>query len=59
MREKDEKACEGGRVLEARHEMAECIACGCCVRWDLQDHPLFGFQNCGELLAKGLTDAVR
>lgn len=41
-----EKACEGGRMLEAWREMAECIACGRCVRWDLQEHPFFGFQNC-------------
>lgn len=43
-----EKACDGGRVLEAWHEMAECIECGTCVRWDLQDHPFFGFQHCSK-----------
>ena len=43
-----EKACEGGRVLEAWHDMAECIECGTCVRWDLRDDPFFGFHSCSE-----------
>lgn len=42
-----EKACEDGRVLEY-FDMAECIECGTRVRWDLRDHPFFGFQNCRE-----------
>lgn len=43
-----EKACDGGRVMEAPHDMAECIACGTTVRWDLRDHPFWGFGNCRE-----------
>lgn len=42
------KACETGEVREVWHEMAGCDHCGTCVRWDLQDHPVFGFQNCRE-----------
>jgi len=40
-----DKACDGGRVLEAWHEMAECVECGQQVKWNLQDHPFFGFAN--------------
>jgi hypothetical protein len=49
-----EKACEGGRVLEAPHDMAECAACGRCVRWDLRDHPFWGFHTCPEKVPPGL-----
>lgn len=40
----DRMACRGAAVLEAWHEMAECRECGRCVRWDLQDHRLLGFE---------------
>jgi hypothetical protein len=53
-----EKACEGGRVLEAFHDMAECAHCGTCVRWDLQDHPFFGFQHCEEKLDERRCDQI-
>lgn len=43
-----EKACDGGRVLEAWHEMAECAHCGRQVRWGLREHRLFGFGSCPE-----------
>lgn len=41
-----EKACDGGRTLDADHDMLECVECGRRIRWDLVDHPFWGFQNC-------------
>ncbi len=42
--DEDKMACRGGRVLEAWHDMAECVACGRGVRWDLRDDGFFGFE---------------
>lgn len=46
-----ERACDGGRTLTATRggtDFAECVACGTAVRWDLVDHPFWGFQTtCG------------
>ena len=39
-----EKACDGGRVLE-NGDMAECVECGTEIRWDMQDHPFWGFKS--------------
>ena len=53
----DRMACRGAAVLEAWHEMAECRECGKCVRWDLQDHRLWGFEaSCPN--AKPVADAA-
>ncbi len=44
-----EKACEDGRTLtyvDGSGEFAECVECGTRVRWDLVDHPFWGFQHC-------------
>lgn len=44
-----EKACEDGRTsIETRCgiDFEECQACGTSIRWDLKDHPFWGFQNC-------------
>lgn len=40
-----EKACDGGRVFEDG-DFAECAECGTRIRWDLREHPFWGFQNC-------------
>lgn len=42
-----EQACRGGRVLEY-FDLAECAECGTRVRWDLREHPFWGFQNCAQ-----------
>jgi hypothetical protein len=47
----ERKACRGGdartcRVLGASAEFVECRECKRAVRWDMADHPLFGFQTC-------------
>lgn len=42
------KACETGEYREVWHEMAGCDHCGTCVRWDMVDHPFWGFQTCRE-----------
>lgn len=52
-----EKACDGGRVLEY-FDMAECSECGTRVRWDLQDHSFWGFQNCESATKPGAVDPV-
>lgn len=42
-------ACLGAETVEEYRpgtEFRKCIACETSVRWDLIDHPLFGFQNC-------------
>jgi hypothetical protein len=39
------RACHDEGVLD-RGEMAECAECCRQVRWDLQEHPFFGFHNC-------------
>ena len=44
-----EKACQGGNVLEIG-DFAECAHCGTRIRWDLRDHPFWGFQNCAEAM---------
>ena len=39
-------ACMGAPTVTEQHAMGDmerCIACGDEVRWDLVDHPLFGF----------------
>ncbi len=41
------KACDGAATLECG-DMAECIECGTAVRWDLRDHPFWGFQSCDQ-----------
>lgn len=40
-------ACEGAATVENHdscEHMEECQQCGARVRWDLVDHPLFGFK---------------
>jgi hypothetical protein len=41
------KACEGGPRLD-EGDMVSCLYCGREIRWDLADHPFWGFQNCDE-----------
>jgi hypothetical protein len=41
----DEKACEGGRTVEAWREMEQCLHCEMAVRHDLVNHPFWGFEN--------------
>jgi len=42
-----EKACDGGRTIDVPGTAwRECLDCGTRVRWDLVDHPFFGFQHC-------------
>lgn len=45
-----EKACEGGRTIDADPcgDFVECLACGRQIRWDMTDHPFWGFQTCPE-----------
>jgi|GEM_PF-4708121 len=41
-------ACEGAETLTKYHAteaMEECKSCGSCVRWDLVDHPFWGFKS--------------
>lgn len=41
------KACEGAETITHRRadaDMEECRECGNCCRWDLVDHPFFGFK---------------
>lgn len=41
----ERKACDGEITLEDG-DFQECLACGTRIRWDLCDHPFWGFQNC-------------
>jgi hypothetical protein len=41
------RACKGERTL-TDGDFEECLECGTRVRWDLVDHPFWGFHNCGE-----------
>lgn len=41
----DEKACEGASTL-TDGDFEECLSCGTRIRWDLVNHPFWGFQNC-------------
>jgi len=38
-----EKACQGGQTLDNCGDMRECLHCGREVRWDMVDHPFWGF----------------
>jgi hypothetical protein len=55
VRQKNAKnaACLGAATKSTRscmEHMEECQACGCEVRWDLVDHPVFGFKaGCSSL----------
>lgn len=43
-----EKACEGGQTMESRHSgehFAVCAECGSEVRYDMVDHPFWGFAS--------------
>lgn len=40
-------ACEGGETISnAWDNMVECRECGMRVRWDLAEHPFYGFEAC-------------
>lgn len=61
----DECACLGGRTRtldrgETNNEMQECVVCERAVRWDLTDHPYFGFGEtaCKEALATFSEDEI-
>lgn len=41
----ERRACHGASVLECG-DMAECIACERELRWDMQDHPFWGWHSC-------------
>lgn len=47
------KACEGEQTVTewtASGDMEECLDCGRRVRWDLSDHPFFGFKaSCSKI----------
>jgi len=51
---KPKGACEGGDTIPTKMGMEDaeqCPRCGNMVRWDLVDHPFFGFNargSCGE-----------
>ncbi|GAG00628.1 unnamed protein product [marine sediment metagenome] len=50
MSEESTKACLGAEtktVWNASGDMEECVCCGTRVRWDLVDHPFFGFKHQG------------
>lgn len=43
----ERRACMGADTRQTREfmeHMEECRACGSAVRWDLVDHPFFGFK---------------
>ncbi len=46
----DDMACRGGTTRPYSGmgcaEMQQCVACKKAVRWDLTEHPFFGFQTC-------------
>ena len=44
----ERRACQGEATIEMRHgaeTFEECAHCGAAVRWDMVDHPFFGFEN--------------
>lgn len=50
MSEKDDCAANGGPTISRakgciNDEMLECIVCHTQCRWDMTDHPLFGFKS--------------
>lgn len=48
------KACEGASTKTIRTgqgDFEQCRACDLRVRWDLSDHPFFGFKNACDLRA--------
>jgi hypothetical protein len=43
-------ACEGGDTIPIKsgmEDMEQCPVCGDAVRWDMVDHPFFGFSAMG------------
>ncbi len=61
----DECACLGGETRsldrgETNNEMRECVVCERAVRWDMTEHPFFGFGDkpCKEALAEFGEDEI-
>ena len=56
-----EKACEGGRTVnvDPLGDFVECQHCGTEIRWDMQDHPWWGFQNCRQRALKQPDDTEK
>jgi len=55
----DEKACEGGRTITGWNaDMEHCLHCDREVRWDLVDHPFFGFQTCEKMIKVAAAPAA-
>jgi hypothetical protein len=47
MTDTDGRACMGAPTITEQHamgDMVRCQVCGTAVRWDLVDHPFWGFE---------------